>query len=397
MTVSNSESTSTTSIHAMDLGERATAVAPSTAPVTSQRVVAVDVGRGYTMALLITIPFLLQLLRALPDSVVNGQIQKQLTHSKWHGSTYYDMGLPAFIYMVGMSISLSLWKVKESGRVSRRTYYRIFRRALILFLLGIFANGGFNRHWPDIRIAGVLQRIAICYFVGSLVYLNFGKNGRITIVVSLLLGYWALLAFVPVPGYGAENWTFEGNLAAYVDQNWLPGRPQFEAAGWDAEGIVSTLGAIATCVLGTIVVGVYFDDRWTPRSISSHCFLLGSALMLLGYTWSEWVPMNKMMWTPSFTLFCAGQSTICLAVINLVTDVWKKNWFFPFVVIGQNSLIAYLAVIILPFEDVAKRLVGGDIQRMLGAGGTVLLALVQLALCWWLLYWLYRKGLTMKF
>jgi len=369
---------------------------PRPAPVDSKRVVAVDIGRGYAMALLITIPFLLQVFRAMPDSIVAQEMYRQLTHSKWHGATYIDTGLPAFIFVVGMSITIVLGKTMDAGRVTRHTYIKIGRRAIILFLIGILANGGFSRPWPEIRIAGVLQRIAICYLAGSFVVLYFRPAGRIVVFLALLFGYWAVLALVPVPGYGAANWSLEGNVAAYVDQQWLPGRPLFREAHWDSEGIVSTIGAIATCIIGIIVASVYRGDRWTPKSRTWFFFLTGAGFMILGYQWSYWLPFNKAMWTPPFILFCAGQCMITMGIINQITDVWRKNWLFPFVVIGQNSLIAYLAVGILPFENVAERLVGGDIQQLLGVAGPVVFAGVQVVLCWLLLYWLYRNGLTMK-
>jgi predicted acyltransferase len=369
-----------------------TAIAKS----VSTRIIAVDVGRGLAMATLITIPFFRTALRAAPDWPVFRASREQLSHSAWHGVNFYDFGMPAFVLVMGMSIALALRRTVERGQIKPRFYFVLLRRAAILFFLGFLLNGGFQNHWPEIRISGPLQRIAICYFVGSVVILNLRLSGQIVLLVGLLLGYWALLTLVPVPGYGAGDLSFEGNLAAYVDKQWLPGLPQYGHGQWDSEGILTTLGALATCVMGIVLGHIFITDRLTPQERVWLLFLVGVGLISVGYLWSEWLPLNKKLWTPSLVPFFAGQSATHLAVIYQITDIWKKNWFFPLVVVGQNSLIAYLAVAFLPFKDIANRLAGGDIQRLLGAAGPLVLGLIQVGLCWVLLYWLYRRGLTMK-
>lgn len=362
----------------------------------SSRVIAVDAGRGLAMSVLITTPFFRTALRAAPDWPIFQGAKEQLSHSVWHGVNFMDFGMPLFVLVMGTSIALALRKVVERGQIKPRLYFILLRRTVILFFLGFLVNGGFQNHWPDIRISGPLQRIAVCYFVGSVVFLNLRLTGQIVLLLGLLFGYWALLTLVPVPGYGAGDLTFEGNLAAYVDKQWLPGLPQYGHGQWDSEGILTTLGALATCICGVVVGHIFLTDRLTPQDRVWVLLLIGVSLISIGYLWSEWLPLNKKLWTPSLVLFFAGHSAADRAIMYQIADIWKKNWFFPFVVVGQNSLIAYLAFALLPFEDLANRLAGGDVQRLLGAAGPLMLGLLQVVLCWLLLYWLYRKGLTMK-
>lgn len=369
---------------------------PPMTPLGRQRIISVDAFRGYCMFLVIALKPLHRALDPFTDTAFVSSLRYQLTHSTWHGATYLDHGLPAFILVVGMSIAVSVRRHLETDPDRRAMLAKILRRSALLFALGIVYNGGLKQPWPDVRLAGVLQRIAICYLCCALMVLALRARGQAALLTILLLGYGALLSLVPVPGHGAGDYSFSGNLVAYVDRLWLPGKAYYGDAGWDPEGILSTLGAMATCLVGTLTGELLLVERFNKWDKLLFVLLAGFVVLSLGLVWAQWLPLNKPMWTPSFVLFTGGVILLHYAGFQLVCDIWRLNVFFPFVVLGMNSLIAYFAAGLVPFDDYALRLVGGDIMHSLGAAGPLVVSLVEVTLIWLLLYWLYRHNLMMK-
>lgn len=361
---------------------------------TLRRDPALDVARGYAMLILLLFMTVPAGLRDLPMTGFVGFVRQQLSHSPWHGLNYIDFGLAGFIQVVGISIVYSL-----SSRLGRRNgaglYFKILRRVLILFLLGVLYNGGLRHLWPDVRIAGVLQRIAICYGAGAILFLHLRIAGQVACFVGILVGYWGMLTLIPVPEFGPGNFTFEGNLPAYVDRQWLPGRASLGT--WDAEGILTTLPAIATC-LGGVLTGEFFrNSQLAPKDKALLSFLAAGVAALVGLTWAEWIPLNKLLWSPSFVMVCQCHLLIVYGAIYLVAEGWKlEKWCFPLVVIGANPLLAYLGIGLLPFRDLADRVVGADLQAAVRPAGPLLVTAVELSLCWLMLYWFYRQRATFK-
>jgi predicted acyltransferase len=360
----------------------------------NRREAALDMARGYAMVILLVYMTLPQALKGFGENPLAQFLKVQLGHATWHGLTYVDLGLPAFIQIVGISIVYSL-----SNRVgqpdNRSTHGKILVRTAVLFLLGLLYNGGFSQPWPHVRFAGVLQRIAICYGFCALLFLHSRIKGQVTLLLLILCGYWAMLNYVPVPSYGAGNYSFEGNLAKYVDSRWLPGRGFF--GSWDSEGILTTLPAIATCI-GGILIGEFFRNsslRAVDKVLVS--FLIGGASAIVGLVWMEWVPLNKYLWTPPFIVICQFHGLVMYGLFYFVCEVLKKaDWGFPLIVVGANPLLAYLAIGLLPFHDIATRVVGADLQSAAGSAGPLLVVVVEIILCWLLLYWFYRNRATVK-
>lgn len=357
----------------------------------SGRIVGIDVARGYAMLLLVAIEPLWYGFRGFSDLPVLRTVFRQLTHPEWHGFRYVDFGFPGFLIIVGLVIPLSLDRRLERGQGRAELRWHMARRALVLFLLGIFYNGGLTEPWPDVRIAGVLQRIAICYLAAGLLYLHASTRARVAVTAGILLGYWGLLEWVPVPGYGAGNLTFQGNLAAYVDRLLLPGATYFGEAGWDPEGIVSNLPAIATCLVGVLTTELVLRPRAEPGAQVRDLAMGGMAAIAAGYLWGFWFPLNKPLWTSSFVLVCSGLAWLHLAAFVLVADVWKSGLVFPLVVVGANPLVAYIGAELLPLREIALRLVGGDVQALLGAAGPPVVAVTEVLVLWLLLFALYRR------
>jgi len=301
---------------------------------------------------------------------VGGALAGQLTHVAWEGFRFYDLIFPLFVFLTGVSIVLSLPRlVEREGRA--KAHVRILRRALILYALGLIYYGGLSQyyeglggHWSDVRVLGVLQRISLCYLAASLMFLNFSLRGLIAAFLALLVGYWALMTFVPVPGVGAGSYAPDANLANWIDAHYLPGRL------WDVtrdpEGLLSTLPAIATCLLG-VFAGLLLRDVRVPARQKS-LWLVGSGIVLLaaGYLWALQFPIIKAIWTSSFVLVAGGWSAILLGAVHQVVDVWGiRRWAGPFMWIGANAIALYVINNLVGFDKVAARLVGGDLAKFL--------------------------------
>ena len=332
-------------------------------------------------------------------SGVGGLLADQLRHVPWEGFRFYDLIFPLFVFLTGVSIVLSLPRlVEREGRAA--AHVRILRRALILYLLGIIYYGGISGHWSDVRLVGVLQRIAFCYLAASLMFLNFSLRGMIAACVALLVGYWALLTFVPVPGIGAGSYAPDANLANWIDCNYLPGRL------WDVtrdpEGLLSTLPAIASCLLGVFAGLVLRDVRLRAQQKSLLLIAAGVVLLAAGYLWALQFPIVKAIWTSSFVLVAGGWSAILLGATHQVVDVWGvKRWATMFTWIGANAIALYMINNVVGLDKLAARFVDGDFGKFLdsavtqGTGNFVLNALA-VTFAFTLAGFLYRRKIFIR-
>jgi predicted acyltransferase len=334
-----------------------------------RRIVSVDALRGFSMFWILgaegAMLGLAEMLRG-KGSVLGGVadfLETQFTHAAWEGLSFYDFIFPLFIFVTGVSIVPSLTRlVQHEGMAG--AHIRVMRRALVLYVLGVLYYGGVAEGWSDMRLLGVLQRIALCYLFAALLFLHFGRRGLLTAVVVLLGGYWALLSFVPPPGSSAVSFAPDANLANWIDANFLPGRL------WDGtrdpEGLLSTLPAIGTCLLGVLAGQTLMDARTTPEQKSLRLVGAGIVLIAAGYLWSIQFPLIKAIWTSSFALVCGGFASILLGMFYQVSDAWRlKRWAEVFIWIGANAVTLYLLASIVSFERLAVRLVGGDVGRLL--------------------------------
>jgi predicted acyltransferase len=356
--------------------------------VHSPRIASVDALRGLNMFWIMGFDGAMVALSQMSESkgrlvhATGSFLGSQFQHVTWEGLRFYDLIFPLFVFLTGVSIVLSLPRlVAHEGKA--RAHVRVLRRALLLYLLGLIAYGGISGHWADVRLLGVLQRIALCYLFTALMFLNFNLRGLVAAVVVLLIGYWALLTFVPVPGIGVGSYGADANLANWIDYNYLPGRL------WDVtrdpEGMLSTLPAIGTCLLGVFAGLLLRDNRFDEQQKTLWLIGAGCLLLLVGYLWALQFPVIKAIWTSSFVLVTAGYSAIMLALMHQIIDVWKwRRWATVFLWVGANALALYFLNDIINFWAIASRLVGGDFSGLLdrviaqGAGGffTNLVALI---------------------
>lgn len=373
--------------------------------VQTSRVVSVDALRGFNIFWILGADGAIWVLdRMLHDkgpelSSVGNFLKTQMSHAAWEGFRFYDFIFPLFIFVTGVSIVLALPRlVERDGKA--RTHLHVLRRALLLYALGVIFYGGVAQHWSDIRYVGVLQRIAICYLFASLLFLNLDKRGLIVALVALLGGYWALMALVPVPGIGTGSLAPDANLANWIDANYLPGRLWDKTR--DPEGLLSTLPAIGTCVLGVLAGLLLKDDRLTPTQRS--LWLIGGGIVMVaaGYLWALQFPIIKAIWTSSFVLVVSGYGAILLGLMYQVIDVWGwKAWATIFVWIGANAITLYFVNNIVGFEPFALRFVGGDVSAWLDrtvTPGTGLFTahLVGLLLAVALAGYLYRRKIFLR-
>jgi predicted acyltransferase len=287
----------------------------------------------------------------------------QLHHVAWEGFQFYDFIFPLFIFVTGVAIVFSLSRLAEREGLWQ-AHVRVLRRSLLLYGLGLIYYGGISHHWADIRYVGVLQRIALCYLFASLFFLNFNLRGMMVAYVSLLLGYWALMTFVPVPGVGAGSFAPDANLANWLDARYLPGRLWDKTR--DPEGMLSTLPAIGTCLLGVFAGLLLKDERLAAQSKSLWLIGAGIALVAAGHLWGLQFPVIKAIWTSSFVLVAGGYSLILLGVLHQIIDVWGlRRWSTIFVWLGVNAVMLYFLNNLFGFEPFALRFVGGDLSALI--------------------------------
>jgi predicted acyltransferase len=295
----------------------------------ADRMVSLDVFRGITIAGMILVN----------NPGTWNAIHSPLAHAEWHGLTPTDLVFPFFLFIVGVSITLALGRRAESGGSKRDLYLKIVRRTLIIFALGLVLAGFPWYELSTLRIPGVLQRIAVCYLIASIIFLNTKWRMQAVIAAALLLVYWALMVLIPAPGFNAGDLSMEGNLAAYVDRTLL-GRHTWKPL-YDPEGILSTIPAIVT-TLGGVLTGHWLRSRRSKLEKVAGMFVAGAACMVVGWAWGFWFPINKALWTSSYVLLTAGLALQFLAVCFWLVDIkGMRRWATPFLVLGSNALIIY--------------------------------------------------------
>lgn len=270
------------------------------------------------------------------------QIYSQLDHSVWDGWTFTDLVFPSFLWMVGVSMTLSFSKRMAQEHSRRKLMLHSLRRSGLIFLIALLLNQFPYFKFDDVRLPGVLQRIAICYLIAAAIYLFGGRKGVVAAVVLLLTGYWMLMTLYPVPGFGPGVLTREGNFAKYIDGLVLHGHMWRQTRTWDPEGIVSTLPAIATTLFG-ILTGMFLKTNRSQPEKTAWLFTGSCGLLLAGLVMNIWMPINKNLWSSSYSVFMAGMSTGIFALFYWLVDVQgHKTWAKSFVIYGQNALAAFV-------------------------------------------------------
>jgi predicted acyltransferase len=359
--------------------------------------VSLDALRGFTMFWIVGADYLAAAFRGLDGGAVSRFLGYQLGHADWAGFTFYDLIFPLFLFMVGAAVPLSLDRIVEKeGRAG--ALRRIVKRGVLLYVLGVLYYGGLAHGWDQVRWVGVLQRLAVAYVAVSLLHLYCRPRTIAVVTGALLLGYWVLLTFVPVPGGVAGDYTRGHNLANWVDAHWLPGKVWY--GDYDPEGLLSTLTAVASGLFG-LFAGRWLKDPVEPGAKVRQLILAGSLCLVLGYAWGFQFPLIKRIWTSSYALVGGGWSLLLLAVFyQLIDRRGVARWATPFVWIGSNALLIYLVSHLVDFRVVSAFFVGGPVAAALdglwtGLAGLVL-ALTSIALCTALCGWLFARKIFVR-
>ncbi|SEN84927.1 Predicted acyltransferase [Flavobacterium sp. CF108] len=356
--------------------------------MTRERLISLDVFRGLTILLM---------------TIVNnpgdwGHVFPPLLHAEWHGCTPTDLVFPLFVFIMGVAVPLAMPDKFYDGT----TFNKILVRSLRMLCLGIFFNffgkiqlfglegiplligrlaitigvgyalmGNFSSKvknilafsiliiylflaysgieaYSSVRLPGVLQRIAIVYFVVSLLYLKTSQKTQIITGIVLLLGYWAIMALIPVPGIGDANLEKGTNLASWLDSVLLKGHMYRGTVTWDPEGILSTLPSIVNGIIG-LLIGLLLQQNFPKTKKAQKMAIAGVALIIAGLLWNIVFPINKSLWTSSYVLYTTGLATTFLAILYYIIDIadYKKG-FKPFLIWGVNPMIVFFTSQIIP-------------------------------------------------
>jgi predicted acyltransferase len=406
---------------------------PITTAPESQRLMSLDALRGFDMFWILGADSFIYALHGLSQTAPTRFLATQLDHAEWQGFHFYDLIFPLFVFMMGVSTVFSLTRIIErEGRAA--AVKRVLRRGILIFIIGLIYSGGFTNPWPDMRLMGVLNRIALAYTFGGLLFIAFRTQVRalVSIAAGLLIGYWALLTFVPfpdvrpVPGGGTVITRESGftnvtqlnmastnlirgsyiqgvNLTDYLDQKYLPGR-KYDGT-YDPEGILSTMPAIVTALLG-IFAGLLIKNKSVPdRKKVAWLLGTGACSVTLGFLWGIEFPVIKKIWTSSYVLVAGGYSALLLGAFYWIVDIKKwRTWCRPFVWIGMNPITLYLASNFmggLGFEKLARRLAGGPVKSFLDTHvaqgfGNLVIAAIAVALFLWFARFLYQRKIFLR-
>jgi len=423
---------------------------------STRRLASLDALRGFDMFWILGVDSLVYALDRMTQNGFTNFLKRQLSHSDWEGFRFYDLIFPLFVFMVGVSLVISLRKtIAQEGRAC--AVQRIFRRSILLFILGIVYFGGLSNPWPGVRLSGVLQRIALVYFFAGLMFCFCRTRLLVGVFVALLAGYWAMMALIPIRDIQLEKNSLaalaakagDNKLAAQfrnsgrpapINPSAIPNSPVWAAAEkmyysttnrvtgkfekgynvachfdfahlpgwkwelfWDPENILSTIPAIASCLLGVFAGLLLTNTSITDLKKVTWLLGVGAAASILGWLWGLEFPVVKRMWTSSFVLVAGGYSSMLLGAFYLIVDVWKKQtWCQPFVWIGMNSITLYLAENVLGgFDTLGQRFAGGNIKaffdtRVANGFGQLVISVVGLLLAFWFAHFLHKRKVFLR-
>jgi predicted acyltransferase len=365
------------------------------------RLVSLDVFRGLTIAGMVLVN----------NPGTWSAIYWPLAHASWHGWTPTDLVFPFFLFIVGVAITLAFARRVEVGGGKRDLYLKVIRRTLIIFGLGLFLNGFPYFNLAEIRIPGVLQRIAVCYLIASLIFLHTKVRTQVIIAVALLIAYCIVMTKFAAPGFAPGDLSKEGSLAAFIDRKVLGPHIWKQGKVYDPEGLLSTIPAVATTLFG-ILTGHWLRSERTQMEKVAGLFVAGAFCVMIGWAWNPFFPINKGLWTSSYVFFTAGLALQLLALCYWLIDIkGYRRWAWPFVVFGVNAIALFvgsglmvklMGLIRIPRADGTTISSQGWIFRTLFLSwltpiNASLAYAIAFILVWLFLMWLlYRKKIFIK-
>ncbi|MEA1950542.1 MAG: DUF5009 domain-containing protein [Planctomycetota bacterium] len=374
--------------------------APSTATKSgpsAQRLESLDVLRGFDMFWIIGgCSFLLAVANYIGNPAIIETVKWHTKHVGWEGFAAIDLVFPLFVFITGATMPFSIRAKIERGEPKWRLYRRLARRTILLLLLGLLGKL-LSLDFANLRPLSVLGLIGMAYLIAGLVVINRGPRGQAAWAVGILMGYWAALMFIPVPGIGAGMFTPGGCLCGYIDYNLLPGK--LYQGVFDPEGILTWIPAAAMALIGAQAGNLLRANPASQRGYRNFFTLAASGIVLLaiGWGWGQWFPIIKAIWSTTFVLFAAGWSLLLLSICYLFIDVWRERWLgFVFIPIGMNAITIYVAGGFVDFGYTAERIFGGLEQAASENLAPVIATLGVVVVKWMLLFFLYRKKIFIR-
>jgi len=358
-----------------------------TSPPRVERLVSLDALRGFDMFWITGGTAILFGLGKVIQRPFFDKLLVQFDHVRWEGLHFYDLIWPLFMFIMGAAMPLGMAKRRARGESDRTLLFHALWRALVMFCLGTVTQGGllFFDWWRFHPCYSVLHGLAAGYLVATLVVLKVKPKWHAAIIAAVLLGYWAIVKLIPVPGVGAGFLTPTGNLPTYVDQ-FVLGHLHY---GWNTWFL--TYPSFGASVLLGALAGQMLMSNRSPMSNVYRLLLAGALSLAGGLVWSLSFPVIKLMWTSSYVLIAGGVSFMALALFYWVIDVLGyKRWAFGFTVIGMNSIAVYVATEIFDFRHVGNIFVGHLLPHI-GVWADFVEASAAFAVVWLTLYWMYRK------
>ncbi len=369
---------------------------PPVAIIKPARLASIDALRGFDMLMIAGGGTFIELLGGKTGLAWVDAVAAQFEHPEWHGFTFYDFIFPLFLLLAGTSLPFSLNSGLAKGFTKSALLSKVAKRMGILILLGIlYKNAPVDIFDPaHIRYGSVLGRIGIGTFTAAVLYLNFSRNQRLYIAAGILLVYFLVVKFIPVPGYGAGDLSFDGNLIGWFDRHFMPGRLLQKT--YDELALLTQLPAACPVIFGTLA-GDTLRENTTSSAKLQRLLLFGTVGIVAGLLWNFVFPINKHLWSSSFILLTAGLAFCSLALFYWVIDVLGfVRWSFFFRVIGMNSLVMYLGYRFIDFDETSRLLFSGIYGHLDENWYGVFNALGGLLVAWLFLYFLWRKRVFVK-
>lgn len=360
-----------------------------------ERLNSLDTLRGFDMLWIIGGGSLIGALAKATEWGWLEPVAEQMHHVSWNGFHFEDLIFPLFMFISGVAIPFALTSRLEKGTPKPVLHKKIFQRMILLFVFGLLYNGLLKNGFSEIRVLSVLSQIGIAYFFAALIVIN---TKTVKARIFWLFGIWAFIAvlqhLVPVPGFGAGNFTPEGSINAWIDQHFLPGRLIYDT--YDPEGILCVVSAITVTLMGTFAGVLLRDKKVVPQRKTVILLIAGASLIIAALALSSVYPIIKKIWTVSFDMLTAGISSVLLAIFYFIIDVKKwNNWVLFFKVIGLNSITIYLGGRIIDF-GYASRFFFGSFAGLLGNFGEVLIVVGMITAEWLFLYYLYKNKIFLR-
>ena len=362
-----------------------------------ERLLSLDALRGFDMLFIMGLAsWVVALCGFFPDSGAMQWLSSQMHHVEWNGLAHHDTIFPLFLFVAGVSFPFSIAKQRASGKSEKQILVKIISRGLVLVFLGLVYNGFFRLDFANLRCASVLARIGLAWMCSALLFMKLKNRALVIIAAVLLVGYWLLMWLIPG---GPETYSFEQNLVGAVDRVLLPGKLIYGGNHFDPEGLLSTVPAIVTAMLG-MFTGQFIrisNDKISGNKKALYMTIAAVALLLIGLVWSFVFPVNKKLWSSSFVCVVGSYSLFLFALFYFIIDVkGYRRWTLFFRVVGMNSITIYLAQQIINFRQISRYFLGGIAGLCPEVWTKLINETGYIAACWLFLYFLYKKNIFLK-